>query len=211
MSLSGWADLFHKWMLYKRGDIDKRPEIRLKVPKEIEEILFELRSREDDSAAWISFALLDMSDKGLDAIAQAVREIKSQQITPTMFRRLAILVDEVMIVVIGSRDLSSTLLRERTHLRLMIEMYRRKASKGIGLGIMLADSSKPFDCAAWAEGPWQYDEKMQQMLESEPRSMPAPGQKLPGRNHPCICGSGKKFKRCCLPKIGKEAKKNIQG
>jgi hypothetical protein len=25
--------------------------------------------------------------------------------------------------------------------------------------------------------------------------------KLPGRNEPCVCGSGKKFKKCCLPKI----------
>lgn len=24
-------------------------------------------------------------------------------------------------------------------------------------------------------------------------------RKAPGRNDPCYCGSGKKFKRCCLP------------
>ena len=25
--------------------------------------------------------------------------------------------------------------------------------------------------------------------------------KIPGRNDPCICGSGKKFKKCCLKKF----------
>lgn len=25
--------------------------------------------------------------------------------------------------------------------------------------------------------------------------------KIPGRNDPCICGSGKKFKKCCLQKF----------
>ena len=24
----------------------------------------------------------------------------------------------------------------------------------------------------------------------------------PGRNDPCPCGSGKKYKKCCLPKYG---------
>jgi len=27
---------------------------------------------------------------------------------------------------------------------------------------------------------------------------------LAGRNSPCPCGSGKKYKKCCLPKIWKE-------
>lgn len=33
----------------------------------------------------------------------------------------------------------------------------------------------------------------------------------PGRNDPCPCGSGKKFKQCCLNKIGSSGiKKKIQ-
>src|SRR5437879_5845839 len=31
--------------------------------------------------------------------------------------------------------------------------------------------------------------------------MPASFSVKPGRNDPCLCGSGKKYKRCCLPKI----------
>src|SRR2546422_4242840 len=31
--------------------------------------------------------------------------------------------------------------------------------------------------------------------------MPASFSVKPGRNVPCPCGSGKKYKRCCLPKI----------
>jgi hypothetical protein len=30
---------------------------------------------------------------------------------------------------------------------------------------------------------------------------PIRGEKLPGRNEKCPCGSGKKAKRCCLEKI----------
>lgn len=28
------------------------------------------------------------------------------------------------------------------------------------------------------------------------------GKKRPGRNDPCSCGSGRKFKHCCQPKEG---------
>jgi hypothetical protein len=30
--------------------------------------------------------------------------------------------------------------------------------------------------------------------------MTAPPTERPGRNEPCYCGSGKKYKHCCLPK-----------
>jgi len=30
------------------------------------------------------------------------------------------------------------------------------------------------------------------------KGLKALGGKLPGRNAPCPCGSGKKFKKCCL-------------
>ncbi|MBC8460331.1 MAG: SEC-C domain-containing protein [Deltaproteobacteria bacterium] len=73
--------------------------------------------------------------------------------------------------------------------------------KSIGIGLKIHDRSVSFDCAAWFEGQWKHDEEMEKALDSEPAFTPAPGQKLPGRNALCLCGSGKKFKKCCLPKI----------
>jgi len=35
-----------------------------------------------------------------------------------------------------------------------------------------------------------------------PSSLQNPVKKHPGRNDPCPCGSGKKYKRCCAPKFG---------
>jgi uncharacterized protein YchJ len=96
------------------------------------------------------------------------------------------------------------MLRERTKTRAILEKYRRKTSKSIGIGIMVKDTKKPFDCAVWVEGPWHHDENLEKALENEAPFVPAPGQKLPGRNQPCICGSGKKFKKCCLARIEKQ-------
>jgi len=99
------------------------------------------------------------------------------------------------------------MLRERTRLRAELEKYRQKVSKSIGIGIMVGETTKPFDCAVWLEGSWHYDEDMEKLLASEPPFIPLSGQKLPGRNAPCICGSEKKFKKCCLPKIEASKKK----
>jgi preprotein translocase subunit SecA len=35
--------------------------------------------------------------------------------------------------------------------------------------------------------------------EGEEKPRPVRVQKKPGRNEPCWCGSGKKYKKCCYP------------
>jgi protein translocase subunit secA len=42
-------------------------------------------------------------------------------------------------------------------------------------------------------------------LKIEKEEIPQKAQvssKKPGRNDPCPCGSGKKYKKCCWPKYG---------
>jgi hypothetical protein len=197
-------------MNYKRGDIETLPDVKLKAPPEIAEILTELRRRPDDGARWITFALLDMSDRGLGALAQMVREVRNADLTPGMFRHIVHQEDDTVIALVAALDLSPDMLRERTRLRAVLEKYRRRAFKSIGIGIMVKDTSRLFDCAVWLEGPWQYDENMEKLIASEPPFVPAIGQKLPGRNAPCICGSGKKFKKCCLQKIEDARMKGLQ-
>ncbi|MBI2846660.1 MAG: SEC-C domain-containing protein [Chloroflexi bacterium] len=89
----------------------------------------------------------------------------------------------------------------RTQLRATNEKYRHKAPKVIAFGVEAKDSSQPFDCAFWLDGTWQYDAKMEELIANEPPFQPPPGTKLPGRNAPCWCGSGRKFKKCCLPRF----------
>lgn len=202
--LSGFSEKFDEWMEYKRGTLETLPSIKLEIPEEIEDILAELRRRaDDDHARWIAFSLLAMTDRSLNAIAQLIKELKRAKLTPGMFRRAVHQEGDTVISIVASLDLPASMLRERTAMRAVLEKYRRKSTKSIGIGIMVADKSKPFDCAAWFEGPWEYDEKIEKALNSEPAFVLATGQKLPGRNERCVCGSSKKFKKCCLPKFEK--------
>lgn len=198
VSLGGWSEKFDEIMEHRRGKLEEAPTITLEVPAEIRDILDELRRRTNDPGArWIAFSLLGMSDIALGSIAQSLREVRAASLTSGMFRRVAYQDGDTVISIVASLDLSPAMLRERTYLRTILEKYRRKALKSIGIGIMVTDASKPFDCATWVEGPWQYNNNLEKALENEPPFALVPGQKLPGRNDPCLCGSGKKFKKCC--------------
>ncbi|HEV8366882.1 MAG TPA: SEC-C metal-binding domain-containing protein [Pyrinomonadaceae bacterium] len=200
--LSGWSEQFDSWMMYRRGDISHAPEIRLNVPNEIRDILVELRTRnDDDGARWIAFTLLGMSDASLGVISRAFREIRSATLTPGMLRRLVNQVEDTVISVVASLDQSPDRLRVRTEMIATLEKYKRKASKSIGFGIMVHDQTRPFESATLVEYPWKHQVELEQLLKDEPPMAPAPGTKRPGRNEPCICGSGKKFKKCCLNKV----------
>lgn len=207
--LGGWCEKFDQIMSCRRGDRhDDPPAIELDVPAEIKEILHELRRRKEDShARWIAFSLLNMSDEALNSIAQSFDDLRNATLRPEMFRRATFHVGDTVVSIVAASDLPLPMLRERTALRAVLEKYRRKATKSIGIGIMITDRKRAFDCAVWAEGSWEYNAELEKSLESEPPPMPAPGQKLPGVNDPCICGSGKKFKKCCLRKI--EAAKRL--
>jgi hypothetical protein len=211
INLGPWSNEFDDWMRYKRGHISEPPSIKLEVPDEVHQILVELRRNDNDNAAkWIAFALLDMSDNGLRMIAKIIRQLRTDELTRGKFRRLVVQDGDTVISFTASLDLPKSLLHKRTAERAIVEKYRRKALKSISFGIMVLDA-KPFECATWAEGPWEPDEKMEKLVEAEPPFVPAPGQKLPGRNDPCVCGSGKKFKKCCLRRFKMEGKvKNHQ-
>jgi hypothetical protein len=199
--LSGLQEQFDQWFSYKRGERDKPPEIKLEIPDEIRELLDGLRSGDDDDARWISFALLTMSDRGLGALAHMMQKVREDAPESGMLRRFTHKDGDTVISIVASIDVGPGLLYERTFFRAAVEKYRLKAERSVGIGIMLNDSSRPFHCAVWGEHPWEYDEKMEELIQNEPPFLPVPGQKMPGRNKPCICGSGKKFKKCCLPKI----------
>ena len=62
-----------------------------------------------------------------------------------------------------------------------------------------ADDTLPFELALWAEGPWMCEEVFENYLAGE-KQKAVLADRLSGRNEPCFCGGGKKFKKCCIGK-----------
>ena len=167
----------------------------------IKRILSALRKRGDNAARWIAFALLDLSDNMLEVIAKAFADLKTAQLTQGMFRTFIYQEGDVVITIIASGDWPHDPLPMRTQMRGTIEKYRRRAEKCIASGVRTEDHSQVFDSAVWLEGPWQHDAGIEELIANEPPFQPPSGTKMPGRNAPCWCGSGRKFKKCCLPRL----------
>jgi hypothetical protein len=200
--LAGFQEPFDFMMEYRRGDRTEAPVIDLEVPEEIRIILNELRRREDDPGArWIAFSLLSLSDRDLGAVAKMFQETKTQRPSPGMLRRATYHGKDVVMSFVATADLTLDQLYAATKQRTLIEKYRRKAARSIGLGIHLMEPARPFHFAIWVEGSWQHDPDFERLIQEETVSIPVPGSKLPGPNQPCLCGSGLKFKKCCKARI----------
>jgi hypothetical protein len=200
---SGYSDCFNRLAMYERGEIDVKPEISLSLPKPILDILQHLREWDDDSARWIAITLLNLEDKLLAQLASVIEEMKTMIIPPMVFRRYPFANEEVVITVIGSSTASLPELMDRLFLRATTEKYQRKLNKSIALGFICNGALKAstFEGACYIESEWEENKDLENLIANEPISLPLESTKMPGRNEPCICGSRKKYKKCCLRKI----------
>ena len=74
--------------------------------------------------------------------------------------------------------------------------YAQKADSWFGIALM-PDGSLRF--AGKLVGEWQFDRDMERLLvDWRARELKTDGRGKVGRNQPCPCGSGRKYKRCCL-------------
>lgn len=181
---------------------DKVP--KLDIPSEVAKILEELRSRPDDGARFIAFALLGLSDGTLQRIDRNLSVIRegpkpTRQIYRTTFAEGQIVVNLMAHASMGEEEFF-----QNVFIRSRIEHYRARALATVTIGIDLRDR-RAFQMAQWLDGEWKYEESMERFLEEDRQSersiiMP-PGSQTVSRNSLCPCGSGRKFKRCCWGRV----------
>ncbi len=208
----GRTGKFDRLAAWERGEYPVKPDMSLSVPPLILELLRQLCARKDDGAKLIAVTLLDLDDQMLSGLSNAISKITEATIPLDTFRRISFANEEVVVTVMGSNPASSPALpalkKERLLERVNIEKYRRRLNKSIGIGI-LCDSTRKLiiDTVIYTDGKWGKDQDLENLVENEPdiKSV-VPGSKLPNRNEPCFCGSGKKYKKCCLAKIEKMSK-----
>ncbi len=112
---------------------------------------------------------------------------------------------DVVITVIAHAGLDEEMFRKNAIVRTELERYATRASAAVTIGINQCDTTKPFDFALWSEGTWEFDKGIEELLtqdrKRERRMLLLKEGKKIGRNDPCPCGSGEKFKHCCIGRI----------
>jgi hypothetical protein len=200
--LDGYSDEIDRWARHHWEGAGESPEIQLTVPEGIRAVLSHLRMLPENNARWIAFCLLDMSFAALKALAHGLELARTDPPKYGGFRRFVWAGDDVVICVVASNGHSPQELAAHLEKRVAIERYRRRKQKAIGFGLA-AEDTNPYTVAAWEDREWEPNPELDRLVENDAPGMPLPRTKLPGRNAPCLCGSGRKFKKCCLPKIEK--------
>jgi hypothetical protein len=199
--LSGWQQRFDQYFAYMRGERASAPEVRLEVPPVIRDTLGGLRKRAgEEETRWIAFSLLGLSDYQLVNVAGLLEEAKRQKPSPGTYRHMAVTAGDLALSAVVARDLPVQELAQRVQRHATLEKYRRHATKCIGFGF-LGSRDALFSCCVWLDHIWKPDPRLDVELVQVKSLGPVSGQKLPGRNDPCMCGSGRKFKKCCLVKM----------
>jgi len=179
--------------------------VGLKVPPLIQSVLSELRNRVDDGARWVAFALLGLSHAALERLASALEDMKSNLAQGQRILRTTMREGDVVINVLAHRGLTKGDFFKNVTIRSRMEHYRTRPRATVTIGIDQRDTSQVFEVAQWLEGPWEYEPVMEKLLagdRGQPRIVQMPhGARKPGRNDPCPCGSGKKFKKCCISQM----------
>ena len=203
--LAGFDESFNKFMYKKQrsiaGDDIDLPEIKLNIPVEINELLNKLKNTDNKDGRLIAFSLLELDNNVLNSIATYIEKLRGDNIPDSIVRRVSFSSDEIVVSIVASNAFSSNMLPEKIYQRVTLEKYRRKVNKSIGIGMVCENGRLILKSACYAESLWEHDTDMDYLIENDSPFVPSSGVKLPGVNQPCICGSGKKFKKCCKRKI----------
>jgi hypothetical protein len=199
--LAGFSDAFDEYYMFQRGEIDRKPDIKLDVPPLIAQILGSLGKNDSAKARWIAFQLLDLPNALLDRLDKAIEEMDSVPFQENTFRTGVLYTDDIAIVMVISRNHNHDRIRDHMLARIDEEKYKRKASKGIGLAFCSTTRSCELIAATYDDSEWQHDPELEARIQLPRPSLLPPGHAEPPRNAPCPCGSGKKYKKCCLRSI----------
>lgn len=205
ISFSGGEEKFAPFFVAEwYGETPPSARPALEVPKQIQKILDELRRRPNDDARYIAFALLSLNNSALLRIENAIERFRRGSGPAYQINRTTIHEGGVVVNVMVHQSLGREEFLRNVTVRTRIEHYRARGNSTVSFGI---DLRKPgaFEIAQWLEGEWEYEEVMEDLLKNDTErsrivSLPPGAPKL-GRNDRCPCGSGKKFKKCCIDHV----------
>ena len=194
----GWPDtgstdrLFHDW---KNETFDELVHaIKLAARQQ---------SSQDVAAEDLLFFLFDLAGQGADHLVDSVERCKRATLSDGRRHdfRLPLPRDQKGVTFVSfpapSHPIQAEVFKQELTAIALAQKYRSQADEWMVLAAF-ADSTVSFDIFGYIKGSWEYDPDMERIVESGlgPGIAVGVDGKKPGRNKPCPCGSGKKFKRC---------------
>lgn len=176
---------------------EKLKELTLNFPEGVKDFFEELNNNLDNNYKSILFKLHNFNNNLLYKIVNCIKDLKEQHIPHHVLRKIYFQHEDCIIAIIGTSHEPYESLVYKAHDYLLFEKYKNKSDNGIVFAVDTRNSNF-IKFAEYLDFKWIFDEKMEQFLAQQtPRMLKIYGRQ-PGRNEKCPCGSGKKFKKCCL-------------
>lgn len=173
------------------------------IDSDFELLLREIKSSNHPQKASIIFHLLDWSgDTRKDVVGRLIKTKNSSHLEgqPKSIATASSPYFGVSYTVIPSTDPKE--IERKVAFYTTFRKYASKCNAWIGLGAF-SESTRLVDYILYDDSVWKYDIEFEKKNEQALASLksatyiPVKGKVKQGRNEPCSCGSGKKFKKCC--------------
>ena len=195
---SGYSGVFEDLAgLYYENPHDALKTLTLRLPESVTELFEELNNVNNDSAKYILFQLHEFNNALLAQIVSAIKKLKNENIPCGQLRRFFFQDGDCAVNIVGTSYEQHESLSLKTLQRLIFEKYRCKCNKSIAFAVDTR-TNRLIEFAQYIESEWSLDEEMEKLVAQDNRGVMTIAGKRPGRNEKCPCGSGKKFKKCCL-------------
>ncbi len=171
----------------------------------------QLKTIAEDKVTDIIFHLYDLSGNARTQLVSLMQDRKRKTWEDNQFHSVSIPPDESFedrfgITYFSSETNSLEEVEKRLFVLSSLRKYKSKANTWLGLG-SIKNSKAPFDLVLYDYKPWEYDVSLEESSKHLPDLVrtsyinlnnSSKTRKKVGRNEKCPCGSGKKYKKCCL-------------
>jgi len=168
-------------------------------------IIEQIEARSDPGAVNIGLELLKLSEDSVCKLSYGIDKIASRSARDGKQHDITVAMKNSSGITIHCNNLPDDAAKPKLQEHCEIRKYGEKAQTWYGLAITQKNAELRFGLVL--DYPWQQDVNLDAIVAELPKAAPFAdltkllNQKRPekvGRNEPCPCGSGVKFKKCCL-------------
>lgn len=163
---------------------------------EFETLVNQAKSTNEPGFTDAVFFLYDLSGEGADGLVQTLKLLKRKSASDHKSHDARIPISDAHggMTIVAEPE-SYTKLQDKLIGLSRLAKYKSQADIWLGLGCLVS-SNRLVDAMVFSKTPWKPDpelEELSKLLRGKPM---LPSGKKVGRNQPCPCNSGKKFKHC---------------
>lgn len=166
-------------------------------------IIAELKKANEPAILDVIFFIFLLSSEAAEGMCKGIQKVTSDSVKKGRGSDFSFLIGKKGFAFICDK-LTIQKLRNKITNYTTLKKYKTKAEYWITFG-KTHSSDKIFDCLLILSGPWEFNQKLENLvseyLPTSNRIAKMTGGSFQtlkvGRNQPCPCGSGKKYKKCC--------------